>query len=104
MESVEAVGPSGEIVVFRRALGQLPYSYRHSRFQDPAFAASQLAVTAATFRLAPDAGAGARAEALLAKRKKSQPLSSPSAGCVFRNPVGGAGEPLRGGADRQVGP
>ena len=41
-----------------------------------------------------DAGAREVAEHLLAKRKKSQPLSAASCGCIFRNP--GAGAPSAG--------
>jgi len=47
-------------------------------------------VIAAGFELRPDAGARERFDAILGDKKKSQPLGSPNAGCMFKNPAGGS--------------
>lgn len=47
-------------------------------------------VIAAGFELRPDDGARERFDAILGEKKKSQPLGSHNAGCMFKNPVGGS--------------
>jgi UDP-N-acetylmuramate dehydrogenase len=64
------------------------FAYRHSRFKD--FPAGSLVLTWAEMELtpAPVEALKLRMEEALAKRKASQPLGLPNAGCVFRNPEG----------------
>jgi UDP-N-acetylmuramate dehydrogenase len=46
-------------------------------------------VLAAGFDLRPDDAVRARYDAILADKKRNQPLGSPNAGCMFKNPPGG---------------
>lgn len=61
------------------------FSYRHSVVPDGAM------ITAARIRLRPETieTTAARRAEYLAERKKRQPLTQPSAGSVFKNPVAG---------------
>ncbi len=72
---------------------ELGFGYRHSRFKDaPPLTAGGPAeiVLAAVFRLAPadPAAIKARLDDIRHWRQAHQPLGIPSAGSVFRNPVG----------------
>lgn len=65
---------------------QMQFSYRHSRLEDEGGI-----VLAAEFALTPKPEEEIRAQmqALMAKRRNSQPLDMPSAGSAFKRPVGG---------------
>ncbi|HTB23236.1 MAG TPA: UDP-N-acetylmuramate dehydrogenase [bacterium] len=64
------------------------FAYRHSRFKE--FAPGSLVLTWAEMELksAPVEELKRRMDEALAKRKASQPLGLPNAGCVFKNPAG----------------
>jgi UDP-N-acetylmuramate dehydrogenase len=64
------------------------FAYRHSRFKD--MDRGSFVLTWADLELAPAAvdPLKARMAEALAKRKASQPLDLPNAGCVFKNPEG----------------
>jgi UDP-N-acetylmuramate dehydrogenase len=65
---------------------ELGFGYDRSRLQR-----TREILLSATFRVSPDEPGGLRATAResLAYRKRTQPLDTPSAGCVFRNPERG---------------
>jgi UDP-N-acetylmuramate dehydrogenase len=67
-------------------VSEMAFGYDRSRLQ-----ASGEVLLTATFRVSPgEAGALRRtARESLAYRKRTQPLESPSAGCIFQNPVPG---------------
>ncbi|MGH7441198.1 MAG: UDP-N-acetylmuramate dehydrogenase, partial [bacterium] len=69
---------------------QCGFAYRHSHFKD--FASGRLVLTWAELELepAPVAELKARMDEVLNKRKASQPLELPNAGCVFKNPEQGS--------------
>jgi len=74
-------------------VGELGFSYRHSRFKDAGMAspvAPAEIVLAAVFRLrvADPAEIRARLDDIKRWRREHQPLGIPSAGSVFRNPPG----------------
>jgi UDP-N-acetylmuramate dehydrogenase len=64
------------------------FAYRHSRFKERPL--GSLVLTWAEMELlpAPVEGLKLRMDEALAKRKASQPLGLPNAGCVFKNPEG----------------
>jgi UDP-N-acetylmuramate dehydrogenase len=66
------------------------FAYRHSRFKE--LEPGSLVLTWAELELAlgPVGELKERMDAALAKRKASQPLNLPNAGCVFKNPEGGS--------------
>ncbi len=68
---------------------RLGFAYRESRFKAPSAAAADLILTA-TFRLAPadPAVLKTRLDEIRTWRREHQPIESPSAGSVFRNPPG----------------
>lgn len=78
---VEILTPSGE----RRRLtrDEAGFRYRGSALDGNLVVAVEL-------DLRPDAGAAARFASLLEEKRRTQPLDLPSAGCVFKNPPGGA--------------
>lgn len=84
VESVTVLGPGGETTVLPR--DAIAFGYRSSSLR------GRGAILGAALRLAPgDRDAIARAMAdFAAERRARQPLSRPSAGCVFRNPPGEA--------------
>lgn len=85
-ESLVAVNyltAKGEEVVFSR--DKLTFSYRTSSFQSMCGA-----IVAATFRLEGCSSARKKQLELVNYRTKTQPYHQPSAGCVFRNPMGGS--------------
>ena len=61
------------------------FEYRHSKFKG---AATLLLWAELQLRQAEPAELQARMEEALAKRRATQPLDLPNAGCVFKNPVG----------------
>lgn len=73
------------------------FAYRHSRFKE--LAPGRCVIVAAELALKPgDVSAlKAQMDEALAKRKASQPLELPNAGCVFKNPEGAsAGKLIEG--------
>jgi UDP-N-acetylmuramate dehydrogenase len=86
--------------VFAAAASSMQFGYDRSRLQ-----ASGEVLLSADFRVRPGDPAALRAAAResLAFRKRTQPLDTPSAGCIFRNPEPGrdtlpAGTPWSAGA------
>lgn len=61
--------------------GELSFTYRFSSFQKMAGV-----IVGASFQLTPSSTARSKQMEIIAYRKKTQPLSDMSAGCVFRNP------------------
>ena len=68
------------------AASEMGFAYDRSRLQD-----TGEVLLCATFRVSPGDPAALRATAResLAYRKRTQPLESPSAGCIFQNPAPG---------------
>lgn len=64
------------------------FAYRHSRFKE--LAPGRCVITGAELALSPGDPQALKAamDQALAKRKASQPLELPNAGCVFKNPPG----------------
>jgi UDP-N-acetylmuramate dehydrogenase len=81
LQAVMTVDRDGRQDLWQR--NELSFAYRSSPFQG-----TDLCIVEARFQLQADASARQRQLGLLAQRKASQPLAWPSAGCVFRNPVG----------------
>ncbi len=83
VEEVTVVDRSG--TVERRAVSQLGFRYRWSDIQ-----AGTEIVTAAALRCFPKDKneIGREIERFLNRRRETQPLDQPSAGCVFKNPPG----------------
>lgn len=81
IEAVVAVDPSGEIVSLSAA--ECAFGYRRS-------ALGRLLVAEVVFRLPEVDSQAYRAaiDAIHREKAAAQPLSEPSAGCVFRNPTG----------------
>lgn len=81
VRSVTVLTPEGEIET--RSDDDLQFGYRQSNLND-------LVVLEATFQLQPDDGdeISRRLRKTWIMKKASQPLSSQSAGCIFRNPRG----------------
>lgn len=80
--SVEYVTENGDKIELKKE--QLQFSYRFSCFQN-----MRGAIVGAQFALKPAAEAREKQLEIISYRKKTQPYSDMSAGCVFRNPVGG---------------
>lgn len=76
------IDEGGEPVEVRGA--DVEWSYRHAGLPAP------MVITEAVLRLEPDAPEriAEREEKRHAARRRTQPLGEPSAGCVFRNPLG----------------
>jgi len=72
--------------VERRPGRRIPFSYRHLKLP------RGWIITEATFSLRPETPDAVRERlaAIRAKRKSSQPLGLPNAGCIFKNPPGEA--------------
>ena len=81
IESVTLMRPDGDVVTLEREA--LRFRYRHAELP-------QGCVVSARFALqpAPMAEIDATMKRMLGARSESQPLHSPSAGCVFKNPPG----------------
>ena len=82
VESVEMIRPSGDIVTIRAS--EAGFSYRGSGIEPDGI------VTGAVFRLTPDEPENVheRMRVFTEYRKRTQPSSDQSAGCMFKNPVG----------------
>lgn len=81
LKEVSFVSEEGMLEILPRE--SLTFSYRTSPFQG-----RKGAIVAAKFALAPSEGARGRQLSMVEYRKKTQPYSDLSAGCVFRNPEG----------------
>jgi UDP-N-acetylmuramate dehydrogenase len=79
LSSVSYVNEEGALEIYQR--DQLKFEYRFSQFQQ-----MQGAIVAATFKLEAHTEARKKQLDILSYRKRTQPLSEKSAGCVFRNP------------------
>lgn len=77
--SVDFVTEKGEQQLFTKE--QMQFSYRSSLFQSVPGA-----IVAATFHLIPSESARTKQLEIINYRKKTQPYSDKSAGCIFRNP------------------
>lgn len=78
---VSYVSESGALEVMPK--GNLEFGYRSSIFQQ-----KKGAIVAATFQLTPSEDARKKQLGIVEYRTRTQPYGDPSAGCVFRNPVG----------------
>jgi len=78
---VSFVDEKGELHIFDKE--QMSFSYRHSSFQG-----KKGAIVSAKFSLTPSEQAREKQFTIIEYRKRTQPYSDPSAGCVFRNPEG----------------
>lgn len=77
--SVDFLEESGEIKTYLKE--NLKFSYRTSPFQE-----KKGVILAATFKLEPLESARKRQIEIISYRKKTQPYSEMSVGCIFRNP------------------
>jgi UDP-N-acetylmuramate dehydrogenase len=77
--SVQYMNFAGQEIVFEKR--ELEFSYRHSPFQKMSGA-----IIAGTFKLASLPEARQHQLKIIDYRKKTQPYSEMSAGCIFRNP------------------
>ena len=80
---VHYVSEAGELEILNRDL--LEFSYRSSSFQK-----RRGSIVAARFALTPCAEARGKQIDIIRYRTRTQPYGDKSAGCVFRNPKGGA--------------
>lgn len=94
LESVTVLDPTGETAVVER--GRLRFAYRSFSLPETASGPWQAIVLGGLFclRRADPERVQREAGSLLERRKASQPLGEPSAGCFFKNPPEGpsAGE------------
>lgn len=79
--SVDFLTEEGELHVLKKE--ELQFAYRASPFQK-----MRGAVTGATFLLTPCETARSKQIEIINYRKKTQPYTEKSAGCIFRNPSG----------------
>jgi len=79
LTSVDFVDEDGKHHVFKKE--NLVFSYRHSSFQK-----MPGAIVGATFVLSPSTTARDKQIEIITYRKRTQPYSEMSAGCIFRNP------------------
>lgn len=82
LTSVEYVDEAGHLHIIPKE--KLQFAYRTSSFQQ-----MPGAIVGATFTLTPSTTARSKQLEIITYRKKTQPYSDPSAGCIFRNPVCG---------------
>ena len=89
LESARVLGADGSEASLAPA--DLGLAYRESRFKHGADGRPAEVILGATFRLAPDdpAAIRARLDEIRRWRQAHQPLGTPSAGSVFRNPAEG---------------
>ena len=82
LESVELLQPPGNVVTIR--VSEAGFSYRESGIDRDSI------VTGAVFRLTPDEPENVyeRIRVFTEYRKRTQPSSDQSAGCMFKNPMG----------------
>ncbi len=83
LKEVSYVTEAGELVLYPKE--QLTFAYRTSSFQN-----MKGAIAAARFELTPSSEARQKQLGIVEYRSKTQPYGDKSAGCVFRNPEGGA--------------
>jgi UDP-N-acetylmuramate dehydrogenase len=81
LEEVTFVDHVGKLHTWKKS--ELAFSYRFSSFQQ-----KKGAIVSAKFLLASSEEARKKQFAIIEYRKRTQPYQDPSAGCVFRNPVG----------------
>jgi len=79
LSDVSFMNEEGILTLYQRH--ELNFGYRSSEFQQ-----MQGAIVAATFKLEPHEESRKKQLEILSYRKRTQPLSEKSAGCVFRNP------------------
>ncbi|XP_024383863.1 uncharacterized protein [Physcomitrium patens] len=98
VQNVEILTTSGVSHSLSRDAGELKFDYRFSPFQKMS---DFSVIVAATFDLQPNSDAKQRQRIYLERRKRTQPVTEKSAGCVFRNP--GAGCQSAGALIEQAG-
>jgi UDP-N-acetylmuramate dehydrogenase len=81
IESVTLLRPDGEVVTLGRE--ELRFRYRHADLPHGCVVSARFAL-----QPAPPAQIDATMARMLGERNATQPLHSPSAGCVFKNPPG----------------
>lgn len=81
--SVSFLHPDGQLEEFQRK--DLSFDYRYSPFQE-----MDGAIVSARFALTPQEAVKEKQREIIEYRKKTQPLTQKSCGCVFRNPEGDA--------------
>jgi len=81
IESVTLMGPDGELLTLEREA--LRFQYRRAELPHGCVVSAQFSL-----RPAPPAQIEATMKRMLGVRTATQPLHSPSAGCVFKNPPG----------------
>jgi len=79
VRTVDVMSPDGEIRTLSKA--EVGFRYRGTDLGDSI-------VLAAGFELRPDPGVRERYDAILGDKKRTQPLGSRNAGCMFKNPPG----------------
>jgi len=79
IHAVEFITEAGELRHFLRS--EINFAYRTSSFQK-----MKGAIVSATFKLTPSPDARQKQIEIIQYRKKTQPLTEKSAGCIFRNP------------------
>jgi UDP-N-acetylmuramate dehydrogenase len=96
LDGVRVVGPQGDVRDL--PVDDMEFGYDRSRLQRT----GEILISA-VFRVSASSASVLREQARrsLAYRKRTQPLASPSAGCIFRNP--GPGEILPPGLPRSAG-
>ena len=80
IRTVDVMTPEGELRRLSRA--EVGFRYRATELKGAL-------VVAADFDLRPDPAVQERYDAILGDKKRSQPLGSHNAGCMFKNPPGG---------------
>ena len=78
---VDVLTPEGDIRQLSPA--EVGFSYRNTNL-------GPNIVVAVGFNLSENRNAGIRYETVMSAKKRSQPLGSPNAGCMFKNPPGGS--------------
>lgn len=81
LESVTSIDEKGQVIT--RFRDEIPYSYRHSGFQD-----LKEFIAKASFKLTPKESTWQDQQTIIRKRIATQPYKDASAGCFFKNPTG----------------
>ncbi|ADL12288.1 UDP-N-acetylmuramate dehydrogenase [Acetohalobium arabaticum] len=101
IDKVRVVSSTGELQIFDSS--ECEFGYRQSRFQ---LADSVIVGVEMILKPKPKEKIQSKMEELIAKRKKSQPLKMPNAGCIFKNPSSASAGRLideAGGKGMQIG-
>lgn len=101
IDKVRIVSPTGELQTLDSS--ECEFGYRQSRFQT---ADSVIVGVEMMLKPKPKEKIKSKMEELIVKRKKSQPLKMPNAGCIFKNPDSASAGRLideAGGKGMQVG-